>query len=75
MLSYIRKSLMEYVDVEESSITEDTRFVADLNLNSYDIISLVGKAENDLGIEIPDVAIRDLMTVGDMAEYLKNKLQ
>lgn len=75
MLSYIRKSLLEYVDVEEESITDATRFVADLNLNSYDIISLVGKTEQDLGVEIPDGDIRNLVTVGDLSEYLREKLQ
>ncbi len=75
MLSYIRKSLLEYVDTEESAINEQTRFVADLNLNSYDVISLVGKVEQDLDVEIPDGDIRGLMTVGDLTEYLKRKLQ
>lgn len=75
MLSYIRKILMEYVDMKEEDITENTRFTADLGLNSYDFISIVGKVESDLAVEIPDIEIRGLQTVGEMAEYLRAKLR
>ena len=75
MLNYVRKSIVEYVDVDENAITEETHFVRDLGLNSYDFVSIVGKAEADLGIEIPDIEISGLQTAGDMAEYLKKKLE
>jgi acyl carrier protein len=75
LLSYIKKNLIEYVDVAEENITAQTRFVADLNLNSYDFISIVGKVETELDIEIPDAEIRDIQTVGEMAEYLKKKIK
>jgi acyl carrier protein len=63
------------VDIDEEKITEDTHFVRDLGLNSYDFVSIVGKVESDLGIEIPDIEIRDLQTAGDMANYLKKKME
>lgn len=75
MLNYIRKNIVEYVDVDENSITESTHFARDLHLNSYDFVSIVGKVESDLGIEIPDIEIRDLQTAGEMAEYLKKKMK
>lgn len=75
MLNYIRKNVVEYVDIDENDITENTHFVRDLHLNSYDFVSIVGKVESELGIEIPDIEIRDLQTAGDMADYLKKKLE
>jgi acyl carrier protein len=66
---------LEYVDLNEEDITENTRFTEDLGLNSYDFISIVGKVESDLAIEIPDIEIRGLQTVGEMAEYLRTKLK
>lgn len=74
MLTLIRKTVMEFVDVEGDDITEDTHFIRDLHLTSYDIVSIIAKLEEDLGVEIPDREIRDLETVGDLVEYLKKKI-
>ena len=74
MTSYVCKKILEYVDVEEKSITENTNLVLDLHMNSYDCVNIVGNIENELGIEIPDIEIRNLQTVGDISKYLKRKM-
>jgi acyl carrier protein len=74
MTDYVCRKILEYVDVEKSSITEDTNLALDLHMNSYDCVSIVGSMENELGIEIPDIDIRNLQTVGSISEYLKKKM-
>jgi acyl carrier protein len=74
MLNLIRKTISEFVEVEQINITEDTHFTRDLQLTSYDIVSIIGKLEEDLGVEIPDREIRDLETVGELISYLSNKI-
>ncbi len=73
MLPLIINTIEEFVEIDRNAITEDTHFVRDLHLTSYDIVSIVGKLENDFGIEIPDRDIRDLETVGDVMEFIKKK--
>ena len=75
MFELIVKTLAEYVEVEAENITPEADFIDDLKMNSYDFISLIGALEEKLCIEIPDTEIMDLRTVGDVAEYLKAKLQ
>lgn len=75
MLSMIRKTIIEFVDIDEEKITEETNFVTDLNINSYDFANIIGKFEENLGIEIPDRDLRKLETVKDVREYLIKKLQ
>ena len=75
MTGYVCKKILEYVDVDETSITDNTHLVLDLHMNSYDCVDIVGRIENELGIEIPDIEIRNLQTVGDISEYLKSKMQ
>ncbi len=75
MLSMIRKIIVEFVDIEEDKITEETNFLQDLNINSYDFANIIGKMEENLGIEIPDRDLRQLETVGEIKEYLLKKLQ
>ncbi|WP_426351370.1 acyl carrier protein [Alloiococcus sp. CFN-8] len=71
----IRKTIIEFVDIDEEKITEETNFITDLNLNSYDFANIIGKFEDNLGIEIPDRDLRKLETVKDVQEYLIKKLQ
>ena len=75
VLSTIKKTIVEFVDVDEEKITSETRFIEDLELNSYDFANIIGKLEEILDIEIPDRDLRDLETIGDVEEYLKKKLQ
>jgi acyl carrier protein len=75
MTSYVCKKILEYVDVDEASLTENTNLALDLHMNSYDCVSIVGNIESELGIEIPDIEIRNLQTVGELSEYLKTKMQ
>ena len=75
MLSMIRKTIIEFVDIDEEQITEETNFITDLKINSYDFANIIGKFEDNLGIEIPDRDLRKLETVKDVQEYLIKKLQ
>ena len=75
MLSMIRKTIIEFVDIDEERITEETNFITDLNINSYDFANIIGRFEDNLGIEIPDRDLRKLETVKDVQEYLIKKLQ
>lgn len=71
MLKLISTTIQEFVEVDEGEIQEDTHFIQDLHLTSYDIVSMIGKLESVLELEIPDREIRDLETVGDLIEYIK----
>lgn len=74
MFNLIIKTMKEFVDIDESKVNEDTHFILDLHLTSYDIVSMIGVLEDDLGVEIPDRKIRDLDTVGALVKYLEEKL-
>lgn len=75
LLGVITNLVREYADVEESLITRDTDPVRDLHLNSYDLMSLIGRLESDLGVEIAERDVRRLVTLGDLDDYVKAKLQ
>lgn len=74
MLEFIRNTIIEYVEIDPSQITPETRFIDDLNLNSYELISIIGNLESEYGISIPDHELHNLLTVADLMEYLKDKV-
>ena len=73
MLETIRKILAQYTEVEEDLIREDSNLQSDLDLNSFDVMNIVGEFEDTFTIEIPDEDVSRLLTVKDIEEYLKAK--
>lgn len=75
LLGAITNLIKDYADVDDDLITRDTDPVRDLHLNSYDVMSIIGRLESDLGIEIAERDVRRLVTLGDLDDYIKTKLQ
>ena len=55
----------ELTNIKEEDITEDTRFVEDLNADSLDVVQIVMGIEDEFGIEIPEEASYQIKTVGE----------
>lgn len=71
MLEKVTEILIDYTEVPANEITMATDLVNDLDLNSLDVVNIVVAFEDEFEIEIPDRAIRDLITVGDIVRYLE----
>ena len=55
----------ELTNIKEEDISEDTRFVEDLNADSLDVVQIVMGIEDEFGIEIPEEASYQIKTVGE----------
>ncbi len=74
MLQEIIEVLAQYTDVPPEQINETSNLVDDLELNSFDVMTIVSDFEDQYGIHIPDEQIMEFRTVSDIEEYLeKNK--
>ena len=65
--------MANYLGLKEEEITSDMDLMDDLNINSYDIMSIVGKVEDEFDIEIPDEDIRNFRTVKDVLSYINEQ--
>ena len=65
----IREILADQLDANVDEMTMDTRIAEDLGADSLDVLMSV---EDEFGIEIPDDAIEDLKTIGNVVEYIEN---
>ena len=70
MLEEFKEIISQYVDVDESKITEDARFMEDLGFNSYDFMSLVGEVEEKYDIEVEEREVVQIKTVKDAMDYI-----
>mgnify|MGYP004538941921 CR=1 FL=1 len=66
----IRSLLASQLDIEEDRITMDSSFVEDFEADSLDVVDMVMSLEDEFGIEVPDDAIENFHTVGDVVRYV-----
>ena len=71
MKEEIIKIVSEVSEVPVEKINENTNLVADLDLESLDLVTLVAKFESMYKIEILDKDIKKIQTVGDIINYIK----
>lgn len=70
MFEELREKLTEYVDVPAEEITENSRFIEDLGMNSFQFMSLLGFLEEEYDVMVDETEVRDLRTVGEAVEYI-----
>jgi len=56
--------------VEKDEVTSASSFEVDLRVNSFDVIELLLAFEQDFDIEIPDVDVLRIRTVGDAIDCI-----
>lgn len=71
MLEKVIDILSDFTMLEKEKITRASGLVNDLGLNSLDVINVVVAFEEEFDLEIPDSKIKELVTVGDIEEYLE----
>ena len=52
-------------------VERDDLLATGLGMDSYDLASLLGKVEEAFDVDIPNRAIMEMVTVGDVVDYLK----
>ena len=70
----IRSFLAEQLGVDASQITMDSDLLNDFEADSLDIVDMVMTLEDEFGIEVPDDAIENLHTVGDVVRFVDSHL-
>lgn len=73
MLEEMKKMIAEQLSCDAEQITAETSFKDDLGADSLDLFELVMALEDAYNVEIPAEELADLVTVGDVIEYLKGK--
>ncbi|MCI8763392.1 MAG: acyl carrier protein [Lachnospiraceae bacterium] len=73
MLEKMKEIIAEQLSVEEEIVTESSSFKEDLGADSLDLFELVMALEDEYSIEIPSDDLQNLLTVGDVMNYLKDK--
>ncbi len=68
----VKAIVVEQLNVEESQVKEEAKFVDDLGADSLDVVELVMALEEKFDIEIPDEDAEKIATVKDAMSYIEN---
>ncbi|GFH40465.1 acyl carrier protein [Pseudolactococcus insecticola] len=70
----IKATLVESLDVDPETITESTNIVDDLQADSISIMEFTLALEDEFGIEISDEDAEHILTIGQVSDYISQKI-
>ena len=73
ILEKVKAILVEELDVEEDTITLESKIKDDLGADSLDLFELISKIEDEIDVTIEEDDYGKLITVGDIVNYLTEK--
>ena len=71
MFEQLKSIIVKYVEVNEETITPESRFMEDLGFTSFDFMSMLGELEDEFDIEVDEQEAANIRTVGEAAAYLE----
>lgn len=68
----VKDLIVDQLDVDEDKVTLGANIQDDLGADSLDVVDLVMSLEEEFDIEIPDEAVENIKTVGDVVKYIED---
>ncbi len=68
----IKKAIADQTGIDADSISLESSFREDLNIDSIDLVELIMQLEEEYDVEFDDDQAEKLKTVGDVVNYLND---
>ena len=72
VLDKVKELIAEQLDVDADTVTVTSNIQDDLGADSLDVVDLVMSLEEEFDMEIPDEAVANIKTVGDIVKYIED---
>ena len=69
----LKAIIVEQFDVDEALVTPEADMQEDLGIDSLDVVELIVIISEEFDIEIPDEAVDNIKTVGDIVAYIDSQ--
>ena len=67
----LKDIIAEQLSVEADEVSLDSNIQDDLGADSLDVVDLITTIEDEFDLSIPDEAVEEIKTVGDIANYIE----
>lgn len=71
----IKQTIAEQLGLNEDEIINEASLIDDMGADSLDIVELVMAMEEEFEMEIPDEDAEKIVTVQDIIDYVKKRIQ
>jgi acyl carrier protein len=68
----IQSIVADQLGVEPAEVTKDASILDDLGADSLDVVELVMILEEAFDIEVPDDAVEEMRTIGDIQRFVES---
>ena len=73
VLESVKKIIADTLEIDVKEVKEDSNLIADLRMESLDLVDLVVAFEEKYKVSIDDKDVKKLQTVKDIVTYIENK--
>ncbi len=70
----VKEAILDQLNITEEEYSPEASFIDDLGADSLDIVELLMALEDEFGIEIPDEDLVKIVTIQDVVDYIKQKV-
>jgi acyl carrier protein len=67
----LKDIIAEQLSVEADEVNMDSNIQDDLGADSLDVVDLITTIEDEFDLSIPDEAVEEIKTVGDIVNYIE----
>lgn len=67
----LKELVAEQLGVDEAEVTLEANIQDDLGADSLDVVDLITTIEDEFDLSIPDEAVENIKTVGDIVNYIE----
>ena len=67
----MKEVIASVLNVDPEEIRMETTFTEDLGADSLDVVDLITTIEDEFDLSIPDEAVEEIKTVGDIVNYIE----
>lgn len=71
----VKAILVDQLDADEDAVKMGASIADDLGADSLDIADIVMSLEEEFDVEVPDEALQNMKTVGDIVKYIEEKVE
>ena len=73
--SKIKAIIVDKLVIDESEVSNESNFMADLGADSLDIVELIMEFEKEFDLQIPDDEAEKITTVGEAISYIESQVK
>ena len=70
----LRDIICEELQIEPETVTMEANLMDDFDADSLDLVEIVMSIEDEYGLEVPEDAVDEFKTVGDVVRFIEENI-